>query len=81
MTHAERQDKMAAVERCKRVGEAAYDRMYDVRDDGELRFQAELAADSYADASRIARELGIEDEAAASLERAAHIRAVARQLR
>lgn len=80
-TDPQRQKKLAEIERCKRVGEAAYARMYDVRDRVELSIQTEVAMDAYHEVAKLARELGLEEEAKAAFDRVMHIKGVGRQLR
>ena len=74
----ERLAKMAQIAVLVRDAEAAYDKMYDVHDQRDAKWQFELAYDWLRDAAKIARELELEKEALAYEERAQHIRKVFR---
>ncbi len=74
----ERLAKLAQIAVLVRDAEAAYEKMYDVRDQRDAKWQYELAYDWLHDAAKIARGLELEKEAVAYEERAQHIRKVYR---
>jgi hypothetical protein len=71
-------DKLARLAHLKSEAEAAYDNMYDVHTDADTRFQFDLAEEMLIQASRLATELGMEDESKAIRARCQHIRNVYR---
>jgi hypothetical protein len=73
-----RQTKLELIARMKAAAEAAYDKMYDLGDDQELKREFETACDSLQIAASLARELGLEAEAEAHEQRADRIRKVYR---
>jgi len=66
------------LEACKRMGEAAYDRMYDASSASSATACYSDAKEAFHDAIRAARELGLEPEAAALEARLEHIKTVFR---
>lgn len=80
MVNEQRLRRLVELQACKRVGEQAYDRMYEERDKQALAWQISLAKDAFRDAYAIATELELTDEANAIIERLMHVKAVARQL-
>jgi hypothetical protein len=73
-----REEQLARLTRLKVEAEAAYSKMYDVHTDIDIRLQFDLAEDFLLKASRIARELGMDDEHTSIMARYQHIRAVYR---
>jgi len=73
-----REEKLAEVAKLKEQDEKAYSQMYELHDDKEIRWQYELAYDSLRSAARIAREVGLAEEAAEAEKRAEHVREVYR---
>jgi hypothetical protein len=71
-------EKFARLTRLKADAEAAYDKMYNVYTDTEIRLQFDLAEDFLLEASRISRELGMEEEHQSIMVRYQHIRDVYR---
>jgi hypothetical protein len=79
MTAEERDQKLQQLENCKRIGEQAYDDLY------EKAHSPSAVAGYYSDAKEafytaigLARELGLEPETEALEKRLAHIKAVVR---
>ena len=66
------------LEACRRMGEAAYDQMYDASSPTMATASYNDAKEAFYDAIRAARELGLEMEAAALEARLEHIKAVFR---
>jgi hypothetical protein len=73
-----REEKLARLARLKTEAEAAYDKMYNVYTDNDTRLQFDLAEEMLIQASRLATELGMEDESNAIRARCQHIRNVYR---
>jgi hypothetical protein len=73
-----REEAQARISALVRDAEAAYDKMYDVHDPRDAKWQYELAYDWLRDAAKIERELGLEEDAMAHEARAQHIRTVYR---
>ena len=73
-----RQEILERIAQLKTKSEAAYDKMYDLSEDREIRWEFEIAYDGLHEAARLARELGLVGEAEAHDQRAAHIRKVYR---
>jgi uncharacterized Zn finger protein (UPF0148 family) len=70
------QSAQAQIERLRSNAEAAYDSMYALRDEREIRWQFELADDLLREAVKTARESAMPDEANAIESRRQHIRQV-----
>jgi hypothetical protein len=77
MTESHEQ-KLARLARLKTEAEAAYDKMYNVHTDNDTRLQFDLAEEMLIQASRLATELGMEDESKSLRARCQHIRNVYR---
>jgi hypothetical protein len=75
---AEDEERAAAIARLKREAEQAYDEMYDLHDDREIRWRAEFAVEGLRSAARLEREAGLVEDAEATEARAQHIRRVYR---
>jgi hypothetical protein len=78
MASDDRTWKLEEIARLKSQAGRAYDSMYDLYEDAEIRWQYELAYESLISVVRLAEELGLTEEAAAAEERAQHIRKVYR---
>ena len=66
------------LEACRRMGEEAYDRMYDATTSSDATGRYSDAKEAFHDAIQAARELGLEEEVEALEARLAHIKAVFR---
>jgi len=71
--------KLAEIARLKAQAEKAYDEMYELHDDREIRRRSEFACEWLLSAARLARELGLVQDAANHEQRARHIREVYRR--
>jgi hypothetical protein len=71
----ERREEIA---RLKAKAEAAYDAIYQMHDDRQIAWKAELAEDWLRSAARLEREAGLAEDADATEKRAQHIRKVYR---
>jgi hypothetical protein len=69
---------LAEMVRLRTQAEAAYDKMYDLFNDYEIKWQYELASETLRSAAELARELGLMEEGDACETRAEHIRKVFR---
>jgi hypothetical protein len=78
MSTDDHRQKVEEIAKLTAQAEKAYDTMYDLYDDGGIRWQFELAYDSLLSAARTATEIGLTEEAAAAQARAQHIRQVYR---
>ena len=78
MATENRNDKLARLAQFKADAETAYDKMYDVYTNAEIRWQFEVADESLSAAWRIAQELAMEEESNAIRLRHQHIRDVYR---
>jgi hypothetical protein len=78
MNDEERQEKIASLARSKQFAEQAYDDMYEAHSPSQARGLYSDAKEAFHDAIRLARELGLADEAAALSSRLDHIKAVYR---
>ncbi len=74
----ERESKLERIEYLKTQAETAYENMFDLKNGREIKWEFEAAYDSLIEAARLARELGLDEEAEANTERAGHIRMVYR---
>lgn len=72
---AQRHEEIA---RLKAKAEAAYDAIYNMHDDRQIAWNAELAEDWLRSAARLEREAGLAEDADATEKRAQHIRKVYR---
>ena len=79
MTEEERASKLAALAHLKKLGEKAYDEMYEVHNFGSASACYSDAKEFFRDAIGLADELGMADEAAALEKRLDHIRQVFRK--
>ncbi len=78
MTDENRNKQLARLTKLRADAESAYDKMYEVHTDAEIRWQFEVADEMLSEAWRITRELRLEDEAEAIRVRHQHIRDVYR---
>ncbi|HTW79192.1 MAG TPA: hypothetical protein VME23_06610 [Terracidiphilus sp.] len=76
MEEAERQEKLATIERPVELAEKAYDKMYDVYEQHDINDCYRDAKEYYYDAIGLARELGMNEEADKLHERLFHIKQV-----
>src|SRR5262249_28648237 len=78
MTEQERQQKLEQLAACEKFGEEAYDQMYEERSSsGDTACYSEVK-ESFYEAIRVARELGLAEKEQALEERLSHIKAVFR---
>jgi hypothetical protein len=75
---AKRQEHLAEIERCRQLGEKAYDDMYEAHSFRDANLCYGDAKEFYWQAMAIARESGLNEELAALEDRLAHIKAVFR---
>ena len=78
MTDREHSDRLARLSECIRLGEEAYDQMYEPRTHMNPAGHYSDAKDFFGEAIGLARELGLDDQALALSERLDHIKAVFR---
>lgn len=78
MNDQERRDRLARLSECTRLGEDAYDQLYEPRTHTNPAGHYSDAKDFFAEAIGLARELGLDDQALALSERLDHIKAVFR---
>jgi hypothetical protein len=71
-----RAEKLARLAKLKAEAEAAYDEMYNVYADAQVKWRFEIADEALSAAWRIAQELGMEEESNAIRIRQQHIRNV-----
>jgi hypothetical protein len=74
----ERQQQLAQLEHLKKLGEKAYDDMYEAHSSRGATACYSDAKECYYDAIGLARRMGLEEETAALEKRLAHIKAVFR---
>jgi hypothetical protein len=74
----ERQQQLAQIEHLKKLGEKAYDDMYEAHSSSGATACYSDAKECYYDAIGLARRMGLEEETAALEKRLAHIKAVFR---
>jgi hypothetical protein len=78
MSDVDQTEQLARLAQLKADAETAYEKMYNVYTEPEIRWQFELADESLSSAWRIAQELGMEEESTAIRIRHQHIRDVYR---
>lgn len=78
MTEEERQAKFAALEHCRKMGEKAYDAMYEAHSSRDANTCYRDAKEFFYEAIVLAGELGLREESSALNERLAHSKAVFR---
>jgi hypothetical protein len=76
MTEEERQEKLTILDRCKQLGEKAYDDMYEAHSPQDANRCYRDVKDYFCDAGTLALELGLTDEHEALSKRLQHIKAV-----
>ena len=78
MTEQERQQKLEQLAACEKFGEEAYDQMYEERSSSGATACYSEVKESFYEAIRVARELGLAEKEQALEERLSHIKAVFR---
>ena len=78
MSEAERRQELERLAACERFGEEAYDQMYEEHSSSGAAACYSDAKESFYEAIRLARELGLTEKEQALEKRLAHIKAVFR---